>query len=964
MFFSNILRKNQQLAVKHSLNNDFSSGVHFHATGTGKSWIALELLLQFNKKYKNQHILWLCEKKSILIDQFNKSIIKEKGYETIFKQFLVLNYSEIKSNTWYSELNSASIWNKPILLIINRAFLVSGKKYTKIKLDFNLIIHDECHSITNSTTRDFYNFILNKNPFTKCIGFSATPVFDFKPFNNCLTSYTIYNAFCDKVILPPKIVWIKSKSRLEDIDYFNICQKNIDNLPYKKIVVWCGTIDYCSKMALLWKQNSQYSIYLDTSENDNTDYLKFQKEESNSILFCACKHREGSDIKNLDGCIFLDRVSNRNSGTFIQCIGRVLRKDKFNKKTYGLIIDFKITSCIKICDRVNSYLNCENKFPWKYETSIMDKTITQYTLFLSNNPVKQNNEMNFNICNLVTKFVKKCPDSDEYSSRLQKELHLIQQKQLVNYLIRAVEILEITNYIPHVTRGSCGSSLVCYLLGISNVDPVKYNISFARFLNDYRESLPDIDFDFPHILRDDVFLKIELQWPNQVARISNHVHWHEKSALRESLRRAGIKKRIPKDNLHQFIRTLSKEKYNEVKIYKKKLENTFRHYSLHCGGIVFYHNGIPDDLVINKHTISQIKYDKRDISKSKHFKIDILSSRGISQLLNIYKYRKQNNCIDFNNCPFDEKTYRMLSNGENIGVTLAESPLMRKALMKIKPKSLEDIAICLAIIRPAAKDARLELVNKNYKDKFIFDDDAIKIISKELNISEGLADKYRRCVSKNKWEKEDKRNYYNLLNKLKPGKRKLVQQKLKNLRKYSFCKSHSYSYAQLVYHLAYHKAHYPLEFWRSTLKNSKSSYKKWVHLYEAFRNGVNLTQFFEKKDQSIYAQARQKMITCKTSKEELYKYGYWNMKHGRFFPNCYLLNRNNIYHFRGLIASSRCIKKGNSRIKVMLICVNVGKFIEIISENTNGAKKMIVKGKATLDKKEFDIYKAIEISYE
>ena len=87
-------------------------------------------------------------------------------------------------------------------------------------------------------------------------------------------------------------------------------------------------------------------------------------------------------------------------------------------------------------------------------------------------------------------------------------------------------------------------------------------------MNDYRESLPDIDFDFPHILRDDVFQKIELQWPNQVARISNHVHWHEKSALRESLRRAGIKT-YSEDNLHQFIRTLPKEKYNEVKIYKK-----------------------------------------------------------------------------------------------------------------------------------------------------------------------------------------------------------------------------------------------------------------------------------------------------------------------------------------------------------------------------------------------------------
>ena len=89
----------------------------------------------------------------------------------------------------------------------------------------------------------------------------------------------------------------------------------------------------------------------------------------------------------------------------------------------------------------------------------------------------------------------------------------------------------MTDFIPHVTRGSCGSSLVCYLLGISNVDPVEHNISFARFLNEYRSNLPDIDFDFPHYLRDEVFLQLELEWPNQVARISNHVHFGTRNQL-------------------------------------------------------------------------------------------------------------------------------------------------------------------------------------------------------------------------------------------------------------------------------------------------------------------------------------------------------------------------------------------------------------------------------------------------
>ena len=119
-------------------------------------------------------------------------------------------------------------------------------------------------------------------------------------------------------------------------------------------------------------------------------------------------------------------------------------------------------------------------------------------------------------------------------------------------------------------------------------------------------------------MRDEVFLKIELRWPNQVARISNHVYWHEKSALREAIRRVGIKQQIPKEKINSFINGLCEEKKQEILKIKKSLENTFRHYSLHCGGIIFFDSGVPDDLKLNKKTLNQIVYDKNDVSKSKH----------------------------------------------------------------------------------------------------------------------------------------------------------------------------------------------------------------------------------------------------------------------------------------------------------------------------------------------------------
>ena len=253
-------------------------------------------------------------------------------------------------------------------------------------------------------------------------------------------------------------------------------------------------------------------------------------------------------------------------------------------------------------------------------------------------------------------------------------------------------------------------------------------------------------------------------------------------------------------------------------------------------------------------TLSQIIYDKNDIAEQKNFKIDILSSRGISQLIGIC-----NNNIDFNDCFYDEDTYNLLISGDNIGITLAESPLMRKALLKIKPNSISDIATCLAIIRPAAKDARVADNDIDFDTKFVFDDDAIHILSNYLDIPCDLADKFRRCLSKNKWSDDLKDKYDKLINKLNKKDKQKIEEALANLRKYSFCKSHSYSYAQLVYKLAYEKTHNTIKFWKSTIKNSHSSYRKWVHLYEARLAGVNVNEFILKsRDCSIYATNRRK----------------------------------------------------------------------------------------------------------
>ena len=968
-----MLRKNQLRAINKSLENNFESGIHFHATGTGKSWISLELCLKYIERYPNKNILWLCEQKSILIEQFNRENIKKNNYGILYKKFMILDYSSKKPKNWMSNINMCSYWKKPMLIIINRAFLVSQKKYEKIKVNIDLIIHDECHSIVNKTTQTFYEKMKEKNPNIKCIGFSATPVTTIDPFKKIISYYSIYDAYQDNVIVAPRIIWTKCKEKITYNDILKLLLLNIDKLYYKKIIVWCGMIKLCYELAERWKPHfKNYIISTDTSVNKSkqlyNDFDAFKNCEKRGILFCASKHREGSDIKNLDCCLFIDKVENRNAKTFVQCIGRVLRKDKNNKKKAGLIIDVKAKSCIKICDRINKYLNCNrNIFPWKYKYEkkiVNNKKIIVNEIKLKKKTFKRKIKIikPKEISTLRNLFTRKVRPEEKYQKRLNYELNMIEEKNLTKYLVRAMDILKLAGNIPHITRGSCGSSYVCYLLGISHIDPIEKNIKFERFLNNYRSTLPDIDFDFPHNMRDEIFLKLQLKWPGKVARISNHVHWHEKSATREAIRRLGYNKQIPKDEVKTFIKKLSKTKQEKIKTISKELENTFRTYSLHCGGIIFFPDKVPEELIYEKsekNILSQVIYDKRDVSKSSIFKIDILSSRGLSQLNQIYNYKNIN--FDLQEKPNDIglKAFELLCSGQNIGITLAESPLMRKAMLKVQPKCLDDIALCLAIIRPAAKDARLESGNIDYKTKFIYDDDAINIIANYLKCDYQLADAYRRGLTKNNKK---------VINQIKKHIKKnnlsmsYLENSLKNLRSYSFCKSHAYSYAQLVYKLACAKVEYPKKFWLATLDNCNSYYRKWVHYYEACLSGIDIIKYVEgKKDNSIYACNRTKKFYGLSKEEQLRKYGYWVMTKNTFFPNTYFYKKNNLYLFGGIFAHTRMINYGKkNRALACLVGVGPGKYIDLIVKGNFYFKPNYIgiKGRAILTNVDEKTYEA------
>jgi DNA polymerase III alpha subunit len=463
---------------------------------------------------------------------------------------------------------------------------------------------------------------------------------------------------------------------------------------------------------------------------------------------------------------------------------------------------------------------------------------------------------------LIHKFIRQIPKQTEvYYYRLATELWLIKKKTFTKVFLQVLEILSLLDpkQTPHVIRGSAGSCLVCYLLGITDSDPIHEDISLARFMHAARDDLPDIDMDFPHNQREAIYAKIFATWPQRVARISNHVAYGAKTALKQVMREHGVKGLIPKDfELTDYF--TDPEELEEIRTAAEELEGQFKHFSLHCGGIVIFDQQIPDKYYLQGITALgedgtevaavQINLNKDQVDDYAFIKIDILSNRGLSQLW------------DISNMPIldypqnDHATLSALSAGRNIGLTYAESRAIGKTLQHIQPKSVHDIAMALAIIRPAASgngqkmDFLRDITNIRTgagqqidRDYIIYDDDAIQIINRLLNCGESKADVYRKAFAKRKFRLiKEFRDSLDIRRADWPvAKRDAICDQLACLQDYSFCKSHALSYAKLVYALAYQKTHNPVRFWLAALNNCNSSYRQWVHFREAVAAGCQLT---------------------------------------------------------------------------------------------------------------------------
>jgi DNA polymerase III alpha subunit len=582
-------------------------------------------------------------------------------------------------------------------------------------------------------------------------------------------------------------------------------------------------------------------------------------------------------------------------------------------------------------------------------------------------PLTQSTEANAREA-LVPLFLRSIPMGERYARQLEEEFRLIDKNNFTKVFLQVRTILQLIESIgqesgepiPHIIRGSAGSSLVCYLLGITHIDPLLHGIQLARFMNQGRTDLPDIDIDVPYNRREEIYGRIAVTWPGAVARISNYNTWSTKTALRETI------KELLKTSGREIPRALLRKGYKAESILPEKTEReaavaaakekvgTLRGYSKHCGGIVIFdqEGKVPEELVLKElesagKPLVQIKLNKDDTEAAGYLKIDLLSNRGLAQLAQI--------CPDRSLTDYpvrDPATERIFEKGWNFGITFGESRGMRKLFMDMRPRNVNEIAVALALIRPAAAAEgrkqcfldkwRRSKPSSNALDRpIIFDDDAITKIQALLGCSSAEADKWRKAFAKgNALARLDFRRAAYELGHSQDTVDSVVDD-LNQLIYYSFCKSHAVSYAQLVWALAYWKAHRPHEFWAAALNHCQSEFRKWVHYREARCSGLLLSRgpppykVTLGESRLVSEKGEQTLLAPLTPVEDYRRLGYWCAE--EFLPGCGVwpaaqkrLDGKESVRFRGLIASGRTVTRDWG--SCTLVCMGVGnrEYVDLI----------------------------------
>ena len=466
---------------------------------------------------------------------------------------------------------------------------------------------------------------------------------------------------------------------------------------------------------------------------------------------------------------------------------------------------------------------------------------------------------------MVRRYGRQTPEAMQ---RVQRELSLIAGKGFSEYFLVVHDIVQYARGrgAPVAGRGSGASSLVAYLLGITNVCPLRYDIPFERFLNERREDFPDLDVDFCWRIRDEVIEYVFNRWgADHVAMVCTHNCFQERGALREAAKAMGYSNQQIStgwaDDADPRLARLSQ--------LARRLVGLPNHLSVHPGGIVIGRKPIdhyvPLEPAPKGVMIAQL--DKDGIERIGLVKLDLLGNRNLSTVryaCDLIRGRT-GTAIDIEALDdADGPTVAMLQAAQTVGCNQLESPAMRHLIAAMAPRGVADVMKALALIRPGAasigmKEAFIrrqrgletpppqpEPIRRILGDThgvMLYEDDVMLVAAAISGKPLDQADRFRKAVQKCHDDTQRltlSREFLGACrqNGFDPELAKDLWIQMAKFNAYSFCRAHAGSYAALAYAGAYLKAHYPMEFWVASINNNQSMYPLRVYVEQAKRAGV------------------------------------------------------------------------------------------------------------------------------
>lgn len=460
-----------------------------------------------------------------------------------------------------------------------------------------------------------------------------------------------------------------------------------------------------------------------------------------------------------------------------------------------------------------------------------------------------------------------------YKKRIEDELYVIEQKDFVDYFLVLYDYISWcrkNNVIVGPGRGSAAGSLVCYLLTITNLDPIKYDLSFGRFLTILRKDLPDVDVDVSDRAKVIEYLTNKYG-EDRVVQVMNIVYTSPITSIRDIGKILGfpyaemerISKTFIQDTWEECIAANPKvaqdQKYKELLDLAGHISNRPRGYGIHAGGVIICRHDVSNYLAVRRgqneeHVVSCDKHLCEEIGL---VKLDVL---GVASLITINEVQHDANIsdweIDINNPAFeyDEAIYDIICSGRTDGLFQIESAGMRDLISRLQPRSLEELTALVALYRPDAMpaiDGYVDCKNNPSHIKYVHPDMA-QILDKTYgqNIyqeqsmqmtkifggrDDGGADKIRKTLAKKMPEKvkEEVEILYKEIthNGYTDTVAKAICDELSAKGGYGFNKSHAACYADICMQTAYLKAHYPTYFFKALLnlnKNKPGSVNKYI----------------------------------------------------------------------------------------------------------------------------------------